>query len=132
MTKIYQQWIGRIVFKAKNRIGDNSPSQLWWHPPTKKDLSTSHNLMLMCCDGSSYGCLGEPGLWTSGVHTVVLRGHYSKKVSCLYKHLIKFSLKGLYKKTLRIVVNLKDCYYLAIKELGCKECGKAFQSWDQR
>ena len=40
MTKGDQQWIGRVVFKGRNQVGDNSPSQLWWHPPTKKDLST--------------------------------------------------------------------------------------------
>ena len=36
------------------------------------------------------------------------------------------------KKTLRIVVDLRDCYYLATEELGCKECGRNFQCWDQR
>ena len=29
--------------------------------------------------------------------------------------------KGLYKKTLRIMVDLSNCYYLATQELICKE-----------
>ena len=29
-------------------------------------------------------------------------------------------------------MDVRDCYYLAIKELGCKECGGRYQFWDQR
>ena len=30
--------------------------------------------------------------------------------------------KGLYKRTLRTVVDIMDCYYLETEELGCKKC----------
>ena len=34
MTKGDQQWIGKTVFNAKNRVSDTAASTLWWHPPT--------------------------------------------------------------------------------------------------
>ena len=37
--------------------------------------------------------------------------------------------KGLYKKSLHKIVNLSSCYYLST-ELNCKQCNRAFQSWD--
>ena len=42
------------------------------------------------------------------------------------------SSRGLYKKTIRRVVDLRDYYYLVTEELGCDRCKKSFQSWDSR
>ena len=55
-----------------------------------------------------------------------------KSCTKLLVYFVNNSSKGLYKKSLRIVVDLRDNYYLAAEELGCGLCGAAFQCWDQR
>ena len=42
------------------------------------------------------------------------------------------TVQRVFIKTLRIVVDLRNCYYLDTEELGCGECGKSFQSWEQQ
>ena len=34
MTKGDQQWIGKTVFEARNKISDTAAVTLWWYPPT--------------------------------------------------------------------------------------------------
>ena len=99
-----------------------------WKQPLK-----SPSQSIMYCAGSFCGCHGEHGQWILNI-IIVWNGHYSKKNSCA-KILLYFnccSSKGLYKKSLRIVVDLRDSYYLATEELGCSNCGASFQCWDQR
>lgn len=125
-----ERWFLRVKTKlvTMHPCACGAIHQLW-------SLQGSHSLMSMCWTVSFYGCHGEHGLWTSSVHSVVPNGHYGKKKYKLFTYILiclHNSSKGLYKKTLRLVVYLRDCYYLAIKELGCKECGKSFQCWDQR
>ena len=89
----------------------------------------------MCCGDSFCGCHGRHGQWILSA-LAVQNVHYSKEIELHW--MINYwvfcinSSKGLYTKTLRTVVDMRDCYYLATEELGCKECGGRYQCWDQR
>ena len=41
------------------------------------------------------------------------------------------TVRRIFIKSRRIVMDLRNCYYLDTEELGCDECGESFQSWKQ-
>ena len=42
MTKGNQQWIGKEIFCAKQRISDTTPLTLWWYPPVTEASTKPH------------------------------------------------------------------------------------------
>ena len=58
-----------------------------------------------------------------GTVTTVRKIHVQRYCFTL---IVDNSSKGLYKKSQRIVVDLRDSYYLATEELGCSNCGASF------
>ncbi|XP_065905191.1 uncharacterized protein [Dysidea avara] len=120
MSPAEQQWIGEALFKSKNRIKDGALSTLWWYPPPVKmvtgrkpqpDVYAMHRL-----------CVWMPLMaWN-----VVFK--------CPTCRLGTLTSKGVYKKTIRSVVDYTNHYYLTTEELQCnnKPCEKTFLGWDER
>ena len=115
VAPIDREWIGRTLFIAKGKL--TSSLMLWWHPPPVEYHSTPPN-------PDSYHCrrllLWLPRMmWQVNFHCP----HCGSKES--------LRSKGLYHRV-RLVVDLKNYYYLAGEYMDCRACAGTFISWDHR
>ncbi|XP_065892747.1 uncharacterized protein [Dysidea avara] len=114
LNKKEQQWIGTEVFFDKHKINDTAASKLWWDPP-------SPSVTKLQPDPESY-ILHKLCLWLP-------RRKWNFNFKCPSCQ-CSLSTKGIYTKSLRRIINLTDCYFLATEELNCKPCKRAYQCWD--
>ena len=110
-----RQWIGRAVFAAKGKLAPNL--KLWWHPPsnelpTAKPSPQSYHL-------KRFFLWMPRRLWQIDFRC----SHCSTPQS--------LQSKGLYHH-IRLVLDVKDMYYLAAEYMYCKVCDGTFLAWDHR
>ncbi len=115
MSEAGRQWVGRVLFVAK---GKPTPSlKVWWHPPAqllpaaKPTPGSYHRKRLF---------LWIPRrMWHFDIHCPRCGPRQS------------LTSKGLYNR-LRMVLDVKDYFYLACEYLECRSCSGTFLSWDHR
>ena len=108
-------WIGRALFSDKKGTL-TANLKLWWEPPQYQPSSTMptpdsyyHKRLLLWMPKKmwrvDFKCPNCPGQ--------ILRS------------------RGLY-KNVRLVMDLRDFFYIASEYLDCRECNSSFISWDER
>ena len=102
-------WIGHSLFVKKGEL-----VKLWWHPPSMESSS--------CPDPGSYHqrrlFLWMPRrMWRVDFHCP----HCESSLRS----------KGLY-TNVRLVLDMKDYYYMAAEYMYCARCNGTFIAWDQR
>ena len=113
MAEADKLWIGKEVFRCKGKMV--TPIKLWWHPPspppqTSKPSPDNYIQKRLC-------------LWMP-------RRMWGIDFKCPQCE-SSLQSKGLY-NNVRLVLDVKDYYYLAGEYMECsKGCG-TFISWDQR
>ena len=115
MAPVDQEWIGRTLFVKKGKL--TSTLKLWWHPPevdyqsSPPEPDTYHRKRLL--------------LWAPRIMWDV--DFYCPHCG------INESLgpKGLYNHV-RLVMDLRDYYYVAGEYMECRVCSGTFISWDRR
>ena len=114
MARVDQQWVGRALFVKKGKL---TPTlKLWWHPPEVDDHSSLkpdfyHRRRLL--------------LW-------ILRMMWQVNFHCPHCGVRKsLRSKGLYNHV-RLVMDLKDYYFVAVEYMECRACSGTFIAWDTR
>ena len=114
MAPVDQEWVGRTLFVKKGKL--TSMLKLWWHPPEVNHHSslqpdTYHQRRLL---------LWLPRMmWQVNFHCPRCGVHESLRSKGLYNHV-------------RLVMDLKDYYYVAGGYMECRACSGIFIAWDPR
>ena len=114
MNEDDRNWIGHALFVAKGKLTPNL--KLWWHPPsndlptTKPNPESYHRKRLF--------------LWMP-------RRMWKVHFHCPHCEIQSLHSKGLYNH-IRLVLDVKDFYFLAGEYMSCKVCEGTFVSWDHR
>lgn len=115
-------WIGQTVFTAKGRLV--SRLQNWWHPPAPPGPE-----LLTVPDADDF-FLRRLFLWMpKRMWSIAFRCPRCKNIN----NGKGLTSKGLYTRV-RLVLDLKDYYYLASEYLECNnsDCRGTFIAWDHR
>ena len=113
-----QCWIGKAMFVSKGNLV--SELNNWWYPPPIQLLMpvVFPTLLITSSDGCSCGCRKGCGML------------YYHAPTCNIPERTLQS-KGLYTRV-RLVLDIKEYYYLAAEYHSCKACGGTFIAWDNR
>ena len=112
MSVFDQTWIGKNVFASKGNI--STPLKNWYHPP---DLIKG-----------SKPTAGQ--YFARRLFLWMPRKMFAFDFKCINCDRSLRS-KGLYNRV-RIVLDVKDYYYLAAEYMDCNECSGTFIAWDAR
>ena len=110
-----QTWIGRQVFVSKGNVA--TPLRQWYFPP---DVSTSTKPV--------------PGQYfTRRLFLWMPRRMFCYQFNCPNAECKnkKLRSKGLYNHV-RLILDMKDYYYMAGKYMDCSGCNGTYISWDSR
>ena len=110
-----QEWVGRALFVKKGKL--TSTLTLWWHPPgvdyqsSPPKPDTYHRRRLL---------MWSPRMmWQVNIYCPRCGVHESLRSKGLYNHV-------------RLVMDLKDYYYVAAEYMDCRACLGTFIAWDPR
>ena len=115
MAPVDREWIGRALFIGKGKL--TTSLKLWWHPP-----SVEYNSVCLIPDSYHTRRLF---LWTPWMMWKV-NFHCPR---CGTKESLRS--KGLYNRV-RLVLDVKNQYYMAGEYMDCRRCSGTFISWDHR
>ena len=116
MTPADRYWVGRELFVSKGQM--TAKLKTWWYPPT-----IDHVL----------GHLPSPGgYFRKRLFLWMPRKMWAIRLVCPHcKQALRS--KGVYRKV-RVVIDVKDCYYLVGEYMYCSTtgCARTYISWDSR
>ena len=130
-------WVGRVLFQAKGKLVTELKS--WWLPPQVDRLSSKEPRPAAYHLRRLFLWMPRK-MWNVEFHCTICPGKYYGILSRVHQQALHFFRctdrthlwsKGVYRR-IRLVLDLKDHYYLAGEYMSCSKCNATFLSWDHR
>ena len=112
-----RRWIGRSLFVAKGKLSPNL--KLWWYPPSYEPPPGMPSPETYMYHLKKLFLWMPRKMWRVDFHCPSCSPQQSLRSKGLYNHV-------------RLVLDLREFYYLAGEYMDCRGCNGTFISWDVR